>query len=154
LPAGNREVGEDHAAGTSHDGPPGRKELAMTGSEQGPTEDVEGHGPRLPEDETTGDDRGIRQPDTEAVDDTGFRPPDDTEGHGYRYGQDTEADDEGLGGRLPEDTEGHAYRRPSQDPGVGFPDDTEGHIYRRPSQDPEAVDEDQAGDDVEGHRRY
>ena len=80
----------------------------MTGNEQRPTEDVEGRGPRFPEDETTGDDRGIRRPDTEAVDDTGFRPP----------------------------------------------DDTEGHIYRRPSQDPEAVDEDQAGDDVEGHRRY
>ena len=126
----------------------------MTGNEQRPTEDVEGHGPRFPEDETTGDDRGIGRPDTEAVDDPGFRPPDDTEGHGYRYGQDTEADDEGLGGRLPDDTEGHASRRPSQDPGVGFPDDTEGHIYRRPSQDPEAVDEDQAGDDVEGHRRY
>jgi hypothetical protein len=87
----------------------------MAGNEQRPTDDVEGHGVKLPEDETTGDDRGTRYPD---------------------------------------DTEGHAYRRPSQDPGVGFPDDTEGHIYRRPSQDPEAVDEDQAGDDVEGHRRY
>jgi len=96
----------------------------MTGNEQRPTEDVEGHGPRFPEDETTGDDRGIRQPDTEDVDDTGFRPPDDTEGH--------------------------THRRPNQDPGVGFPDDTEGHIYRRPSQDTEAVDENQAVDDVEG----
>jgi hypothetical protein len=114
LPAGNKEAGQGHATGTSHDGPPGRKELAMAGSEQRPTDDVEGHGVKLPEDETTGDDRGTR---------------------------------------FPDDTQGHAHRRPIQDPGVGFPDDTEGHIYRRPSQDLEAVDEDQAGDDGEGHRR-
>lgn len=87
----------------------------MAGSEQRPTDDVEGHGVKLPEDETTGEDRGTR---------------------------------------FPDDTQGHAHRRPIQDPGVGFPDDTEGHIYRRPSQDLEAVDEDQAGDDGEGHRRY
>ena len=67
----------------------------MAGNEQRPTDDVEGHGVKRPEDETAGDDRGTR-----------------------------------------------------------YPDDTEGHIYRRPSQDPEAVDEDQAGDAVEGHRRY
>jgi hypothetical protein len=54
----------------------------MAGSEQRPTDDVEGHGSRLPEDETTGDDRGGRFPD-------------DTEGHAYRRpSQDTEAVDE------------------------------------------------------------
>jgi hypothetical protein len=71
LPAGNKEAGQGHAAGTSHDGPPGRKELAMAGSEQRPTDDVEGHGVKLPEDETTGDDRGTRFPD-------------DTQGHAHR----------------------------------------------------------------------
>ena len=57
----------------------------MAGSEQRPTEEVEGHGLRLPpEDETAGDDRGKRYPD-------------DTEGHG-RSLQDTEAvgDDRGA----------------------------------------------------------
>jgi hypothetical protein len=66
----------------------------MAGSEQRPTDDVEGHGSRLPEDETTGDDRGTRFPD-------------DTEGHGYKWGQDTEAVDEDQAG---DDTQGHVRR--------------------------------------------
>jgi hypothetical protein len=67
----------------------------MAGSEQRPTDDVEGHGRRLPpEDETTGDDRG-------------GRVPDDTEGHG-RYWQDSEAVDEDQ--VAEEDTEGHGWR--------------------------------------------
>ena len=63
----------------------------MAGTEQRPTDDVEGHGTRYPEDETTGDDRGLRTPD-------------DTEGHVRRYSQDTEAIDEDQAG---DDTEGH-----------------------------------------------
>jgi hypothetical protein len=95
LTVGNREAGEDHAAGSSHDvqrGPSRREELAMAGNEQRPTDDVEGHGNRFPEDQTTGDDRGLRQPD-------------DTEGHAWRWSQDTEAVDEDQAGG--DDTEGH-----------------------------------------------
>jgi hypothetical protein len=95
----------------------------MTSEQQGPTDEVLGHGLRLPpEDETAGDDRGARI------------PPDDAEGHAIRrVTQDTEAVDDDRGVRIPpEDTEGH---------GVRFPQDTE------------AVDEDQVGDDAEGHWR-
>jgi hypothetical protein len=70
LTVGRRPVGEDHAAGSSHDGPtgilPSRKELAMAGSEQGP-DDVEGH--------------RLRQ-DTEAADET--KAATDAEGHALR----------------------------------------------------------------------
>ena len=59
----------------------------MAGSEQRPTDDVEGH--------------GRYWQDPEAVDDRGNRVPDDTEGHGYRLKQDTEAGD---------DTQGHVRR--------------------------------------------
>jgi hypothetical protein len=116
-------VGEDHAAHSNHDGPPGdrpgRKELAMAGSQQRPTEDVEVHGRRFPDDETSGDDRGTRNPDdteghgwrfsqdTEATDDRSFRHPDDTEGHIMRFEQDAEAVDED---QATDDTEGHGWR--------------------------------------------
>jgi hypothetical protein len=43
----------------------------MAGSEQRPTDEVLGHGNKVPEDETAGDDRGKRNPD-------------DAEGHGFR----------------------------------------------------------------------
>ena len=95
----------------------------MAGSEQGPTDEVLGHGYKTPEDETAGDDRGARVPD-------------DTEGHAIRRAsQDTEAVDEDRGSRILDDTEGHAIRRATQDAEavdedqVG--DDTEGHIGKR-----------------------
>ena len=66
----------------------------MAGNQQRPTDDVLGHGAKRPEDETTGDDRGKRNPD-------------DTEGHGYRWGQDTEAVDEDQVG---DDTDGHVIK--------------------------------------------
>jgi hypothetical protein len=72
---------------------PGRKELAMTSEQQGPTDEVLGHGNKIPDDDpgAGGDDRGRRNPD-------------DTEGHGYYHGgQDLEAVDEDQG----DDTEGH-----------------------------------------------
>ena len=69
----------------------------MTSEQQGPTDEVEGHGLRLPpKDETAGggDDRGTKRPDdveghsaktnhldTEAVEDQ----DDDTEGHGRKW---------------------------------------------------------------------
>jgi hypothetical protein len=71
----------------------------MAGSEQRPTDDVLGHGRRLPpEDETAGGgDRDTKRPDdveghmplkravdTEATDED--QVGDDTEGHGARYG--------------------------------------------------------------------
>jgi hypothetical protein len=66
----------------------------MAGSEQHPTDEVLGHGRRLPpEDETTG-----------GGDDRGHRVPDDTEGHLKRFRQDAEATDEDQAG---DDTEGH-----------------------------------------------
>jgi hypothetical protein len=109
----------------------------MAGSEQRPSDDVEGH--------------GRNYQDTEAVDDRGSRLPDDVEGHIKRIGQDTEAVDEDRGKRFPDDTEGHAYRL-KQDPETG--DDTKGHAYKW-GQDTEAVDEDQADDDTQGHiRKY
>ena len=68
----------------------------MAGTEQRLTDDTEGHGTRFPEDETTGDDRGTRNPD-------------DTEGHmPYRWGQDTEAVDEDQVDK--DDTECHGRR--------------------------------------------
>ena len=70
----------------------------MAGSEQRPTDEVEGHGYKLGQ-------------DTEAVDeDRGGRIPDDAEGHGGgRWGgQDTEAVDEDQVG---DDTEGHSGKR-------------------------------------------
>jgi hypothetical protein len=129
-------MGEDAAAPSSHDGPsgdrPGRKELAMAGSEPGPTDEVEGHGFRYGQ-------------DTEGVDeDRGGRIPDDAEGHGLRL--PPEAVDEGQAG---DDTAGHASRYHGQDPEAT--DDTEGHAIRSGHQDVEAVDEDQGGDDTEGH---
>ena len=66
----------------------------MAGSEQRPTDDVEGHIRRFGQ-------------DTEADDDRGNRVPDDTEGHGYRWGQDTEAVDED---QANDDTQGHIRR--------------------------------------------
>ena len=77
-------MGEDHAAGSSHDGPtgtvPGGKELAMAGSQQGP-DDVEGH--------------RVTQ-DTEAADE-------DVEGHALRsQDQDRKA--------ATDDVEGHSWR--------------------------------------------
>jgi hypothetical protein len=79
LTVGRRQVGEAHAAGSSHDGPTGtvlgRKELAMAGSDQGP-DDVEGHRLRR---------------DAEAADEAPAAT-DDVEGHRLR--QDTEAIDE------------------------------------------------------------
>ena len=87
LTVGRRRVGEDHAAGSSHDSPtgtvPGGKELAMAGSQQGP-DDVEGH-------------RVIQ--DTEAADEA----PTATDVEGHRVVQDTEAIDE-------DDAEGHSWR--------------------------------------------
>jgi hypothetical protein len=79
------------AATTVHRDCPGRRELAMAGSEQRPTDDVLGHGAKRPEDETAGD-RGKRNPDdTEghmplrrAVD-TEDQVGDDTEGHGVKF---------------------------------------------------------------------
>jgi hypothetical protein len=60
------------------------------------------------------------------------RPTDDVEGH-VRARQDTETVDD-RGSRLPDDVEGH---------------------IKRIGQDTEAVDEDQAGDDTQGHiRKY
>ena len=92
----------------------------MAGSEQGPTDEVEGHW------------RAFQ--DAEAVDeDRGTRFPDDTEGHILRPTQDTEAVDDDRGSRLPDDAEGHILR-PTQDTEavdedqVG--DDAEGHGYR------------------------
>jgi hypothetical protein len=55
------------------------------------------------------------------------RPTEDVEGHGLKGHQDAEAADD-RGGRIPDDTEGHRHL-----------------------QDAEAVDEDQVGDDTEGH---
>jgi hypothetical protein len=61
-------------------------ELVMAGSEQHPTDDVEGHGTQDTEDERTGDDRGTRNPD-------------DTEGQVMRVKQDPEeVDEEDRGG--------------------------------------------------------
>jgi len=70
----------------------------MAGSEQRPTDDVLGHGRRLPpEDETasSGGDRGSKRPD-------------DVEGHMPLRRQDTEATDEDQVG---DDTEGHGKNR-------------------------------------------
>jgi hypothetical protein len=91
----------------------------MAGSQQRPTDDVLGHGRRLPpEDDTAGSGDG------------GNKRPDDVEGHmPFRRAQDAEAVDEDEVG-----------------------DDTEGHGVRvRLGQDAEAVDEDQVADDTEGH---
>jgi hypothetical protein len=93
LTVGRRQVGEAHAAGSSHDGPTGtvlgRKELAMAGSDQGP-DDVEGH--------------RLRQ-DTEAADEAPAAT--DVEGHALRsQDQDHEAaTDDVEGHRLRQDTE-------------------------------------------------
>jgi hypothetical protein len=74
----------------------------MAGNQERPTDDVEGHGYKPPEDETAGDDRGTRFPD-------------DTEGHAIRRAvQDAEAVAEDRGGRFPDDTEGHRLRSPSE----------------------------------------
>ena len=67
----------------------------MTGSEQRPTDDVEGHRRHF-----------FGSQDTEAVDED--QDVDDTEGHGIRrWGQDTEATDEDQGD---DDAEGHRLR--------------------------------------------
>jgi hypothetical protein len=101
----------------------------MAGSEQRPTDEVLGHGNKVPEDETAGDDRGRRNPA-------------DAEGHGYRWGQDTEAVDE-------DDVAGHSAKvRLGQRIEAG--DEVEGHGFRW-GQDTEAVDEDEAADDTKGH---
>jgi hypothetical protein len=92
----------------------------MAGSEQRPTDDVEGHGKRYPVEETTGDDRGTRYPD-------------DTEGHSYRGWQDTEAIEDDPGSRLSDDVEGH-IKRIGQDTEAADEDqagdDTQGNIRR------------------------
>jgi hypothetical protein len=67
----------------------------MAGSEQRPTDEVLGHGNKAPEGETAGDDRGKRNPD-------------DAEGHGFRWGQDTDAVDED---QVADDVEGHRVAR-------------------------------------------
>jgi hypothetical protein len=104
------------AATTVHQGPSGRagrKELAMVGNEQRPTDDVEGHVKRFHQDtEAVGEDQvaddteghGRYAQDTEAGDDRGLRQPDDTEGHAYKWNQDTEAVSED---QVADDTEGH-----------------------------------------------
>ncbi len=81
------------------------------------------------------------------------RPTDDVLGHGNRRPDDETA---GAGGdrgtRRPDDTEGHMPFRNLDTEAVDedqIGDDTEGH--GRYFQDTEAVDEDQAGDDTEGH---
>ena len=105
----------------------------MAGSEQRPTDEVLGHGNKVPEDETAGDDRGKRNPD-------------DAEGHGFRWGQDTEAADED---QVADDVQGHRVARGiGLDTGAG--DDVAGHSFRW-GQDTEAADEDEAADDTEGH---
>ena len=83
-------------------------------------------------------------------------PTDEVEGHTFKHAQDTEAVDDDRGHRLPDDTEGHAIRRATQDAeatddrGTRNPDDVEGHGIKF-KQGAEAVDEDQGGDDTEGH---
>jgi hypothetical protein len=156
---GKARVDEDHAAGSSYDGPswtvPGRKELAMAGSEQRPTDDVEGHGFRHAQDtEAADDDRGKRNPDdveghmplrrldTQAVDED--QVADDVAGHGKgrAIGLDTEAVDE-------DDVAGHSAKvRLGQRIEAG--DEVEGHAFRW-GQDTEAADEDKTADDTEGH---
>jgi hypothetical protein len=86
-------------------------ELAMAGSEQRPTDDVEGYGRAHQDTEAVEDDRGGRIPDDaeghglrlppEAVDEG--QAADDTEGHS-RFTQDAEATDED---QAADDTEGH-----------------------------------------------
>ena len=125
----------------------------MAGSEQRPTDDVLGHGAKRPEDETAGD-RGKRNPDdteghmplrravdTEATDED--QAGDDVAGHSakVRLGQDTEATD---------DVQGHAGRYGGGHQHIDANDDVEGHMPFR-NLDSEAVDEDQVGDDTEGH---
>jgi hypothetical protein len=83
-------------------------------------------------------------------------PTDEVEGHTWHHAQDTEGVDDNRGHRLPDDAEGHGLRLPpeavDEDRGTRYPDDAEGHGYRW-GQDAEAVDEDQVGDDTEGHSR-
>ena len=82
----------------------------MAGSEQRPTDDVEGHG------------RNYQDP--EAVDDRGYKTPDDAQGHLWKVKQDPEAGD---------DTEGHAWRWSQDTEAVDedqADDDTQGHIRR------------------------
>ena len=58
--------------------------------------------------------------------------------------------------QRPDDVEGHGIKF-RQDPDATDEDqagdDTEGHAYRRTTQDTEATADDQVGDDTEGHRR-
>jgi hypothetical protein len=91
------------------------------------------------------------------------RPDEEVEGHGFRWGQDTEATKEDqvaddTQGHIRfqetekeasgEDVEGHARIRLEDQASEG---DVEGHRYRW-GQDAEAVDEEEVSDDVGGHQ--
>ena len=91
----------------------------MAGNEQRPSDDVEGHSWRSP------------SQDTEAIDqDRGTSNPDDTEGHGRSY-QDTEAVGED---QVADDTQGHGYKwsqdTEATDEDQAVKDDTEGPGWR------------------------